>query len=391
MGSEGLTAAVEERFEEAQVPWLARLVEQPSCTREPDDVEAAATLLDERAEELGLRMSRHEAEAFAAHRVYETPATDDAPCLALVGHIDTVFPRALGFFGFRREGDTAFGPGVLDMKSGLTSIFSALEAVKRSAPERFERLAVRVIIVSDEEVGSPTSRVLFEALAPHIEEALVFEAGRAKDAIVTSRKGTGAFTIRARGRAAHAGLAHEDGVNAIHALALAVPRVEALSDHGRGVTFNVGLIEGGTSANTVPEHATCRVDGRYVDAADGDALTAALREAVEGTPLDGGLAGAALELEGHYHRPPMVATDADRALMRRYAACASRAGLGAGEAPRQGGGSDANLLSAAGIPCIDGLGPAGRGIHQTSEQCSLESLRRRTVALAAFLAENARK
>ena len=376
---------VSDAFEPRQVELLRRLVEQPSCSREPDDVEAAARIYDEAAEAVGLAVHRHADPSgrYADHRVYETPAAKSADrCLALVGHIDTVFPRSLGFFGFRREGDDAFGPGVLDMKSGLSAILFALEAIEARA-----ELPVRVVVVSDEEVGSPSSTPLYAALAPRTSAALVFEAGRAEDALVTARKGSGAYRVEVEGRSAHSGLAHEEGVNAIAALAHLVPELEALTDYARGVTVNVGLVEGGTSRNTVPGHARCDLDVRFVDPDDGPRIDAALRRAVGGFAFPGRLSSAKATVEGHVHRPPMVPSEASRRLLARYGRHAADAGLGAGEAPLQGGGSDANLLAAAGVPTIDGLGPAGSGIHRTSERCSLDSLRRRTVALAGFLAD----
>lgn len=387
-----LDAAVEEHFEREQVPLLRRLVEQPSCSREIEDVEQAARILDEHAELLGLVRHTHPDPDgnWAGHRVYESEGlSPDAPALALVGHVDTVFPRSVGFFGFRREGDIAYGPGVLDMKSGLSSMFAAVAAIQATERDLFECMKLRVVVVTDEEVGSPSSRALFDRLAPVTTGALVFEAGRAEDAIVTARKGAGSFVVTAYGQGAHAGLAHEHGVNAIEALARAIPGLEAVTDYDRGITVNIGLVQGGTSANTVPELASCTVDTRFVRPEDGPGLERSLRDAVAGTALPGRLAAARLEIDGRFHRPPMVATEASRALMARYATHAAACGLGHAEAPLQGGGSDANLLAAAGVPCIDGLGPRGSGPHQTSEQCSLLSLRRRTEALARFLVREA--
>ncbi len=382
---EALERVVNARFEPEQVPFFEALVAQPSCSREPEDVEAAARLLDARAEALGLARSLHPDPdgVYADHRVYATPATGDGPSLALVGHVDTVFPRSLGFLGFDRDGDEARGPGVLDMKSGLSSMFGALEAIAEVAGSL---PPLRVVINTDEEVGSPSSHPLFAAIAPRLTGALVFEAGRARDEIVTARKGTGSFTIVAHGRAAHSGLAHADGVNAIEALAHAIIEVEARTDYARGVTFNVGLVEGGTSANTVPPEARCRIDARYIEPADAAWGQAALEAAVAAVSLPERLRGATLALSGRFHRPPMVETAASRALLARYGAKAVGVGLSDRAAPLQGGGSDANLLAAAGVPTIDGLGPAGSGIHRTDERCSLDSLRRRTVALAQLLA-----
>lgn len=384
--------AVAAAFESAQVPFLGALVEQPSCTREKDDVEAAARIVDAMAARVGLsrRVVSDPEGRFADHRVYATPSTGDSRAIALVGHVDTVFPRAMGFFGFSREGDVARGPGVLDMKSGLSSILFALSAVREAAPEAFARLSARFVCVSDEEVGSPSSAALFGELAPITEAALVFEAGRTNDAIVTRRKGGAVFEIEAHGRAAHSGNRHADGVSAIHGLALLVPRLEALTDYARGVTVNVGVFEGGTAKNTVPEHARLLIDARFVRGEDGPWLERTIAE-LAADPFAGlggvpdKLRGLVFTTRGGVTRPPMEASDAAQALRAEYERHASAAGLAIGEAPLQGGGSDANLLAAAGVPCIDGLGPYGQHFHERLEWCSLESLRKRTEALATFL------
>jgi glutamate carboxypeptidase len=394
-----LDDAVAEAFERAQVPFLRELVELPSASREIDDVEVVMQRLDVEARALGLSSRAvdpgpHEV---ASHRVLSTPAArDDDPALALVGHADTVFPRALGFVGMRREGDRAMGPGVLDMKSGLSEVLYALAALRVAAPEAWAALRARVIVASDEEIGSPSSSALYATLAPQTSLALVFEAGRLHDHVVTARKGGGLYTLRALGRAAHAGNRHADGVSAIHAIACAVLRLEALTDYARGMTVSVGLVEGGTAKNTVPERAEIAVDVRFTSVKD----VARLRDAIArigDDPFDGidarwlndRVLRARIEVSGGVTRPPMEPTAATQALRRRYEAHAAAVGLGTGEAPLQGGGSDANLLSAAGVPCIDGLGPFGEFFHETREWCSLDSLRRRTAALARFLAAEA--
>lgn len=379
------------------MPFFARLVEQPSCTREPEDVEAAARILDQAARALDLAIEVHpDPEGrYAAHRVYRTPATAEGDrAIALVGHVDTVFPRAMGFFGFAREGDRVRGPGVLDMKSGLSAILFALSAIRAADPDAWSRLRARVVCVSDEEVGSPSSRGLFAALAPRTEGALVFEAGRREDRIVTRRRGGGLWTLVAHGRASHAGAAHAKGISAIHAMSLVVPRLEAITDLARGLTVNVGLFHGGSAKNTVPERAEIGIDARFQTAHDAAELEARLR-AIVAAPFEG-LAGVPeklgqirFELAGGVTRPPMEATDATQALRARYERFAAACGLGVGEAPLQGGGSDANLLAAAGVPAIDGLGPWGEHFHETGEWSSLESLRGRTEALALFLVDHA--
>lgn len=390
-----LDEAVSEAFERAQVPLLRELVELPSATREVDDVEAVTARLDEAARAAGLSVRSVPAgpHEVGSHRVYSTPAADaGAPALLLVGHADTVFPRAMGFFGMRREGDRAMGPGVLDMKSGLTEVLFALSAVRAADPTALSHLSARLVVVSDEEIGSPSSRALYEELAPTATDALVFEAGRVHDHLVTSRKGGGLFTLHADGRAAHAGNRHADGVNAIHAIACVVLRLEALTDYASGLTVSVGLASGGSAKNTVPEHAEVGVDVRFTSAKDVARLRAAL-DAISRDPFEGmdarwlndRVLRARVRVEGDVTRPPMEPTERTQTLRRAYEQHAAAVGLGIGEAPLQGGGSDANLLAALGVPCIDGLGPFGEFFHETREWCSLGSLERRTRALARFL------
>ncbi|MEM6990765.1 MAG: M20 family metallopeptidase [Myxococcota bacterium] len=392
--AEALRRHVADAFESVQVPFFRALVDAPSHTKAKHDVEAAASMLDAAMDELGFGTERvpDPDGVYADHRIYQSPAVDDTPCLALVGHVDTVFPRSLGFLTWSREGDVVRGPGVLDMKSGLSCIVFALQALRAVDQPLFERLAVRFVCNADEEVGSPSSEPIFARLAPKTSHALVFEGGRDGDKVITQRKGGGMFTLTVTGRAAHAGVDHAAGVNAIAALAHLVARVEALTDYDRGVTANVGLIEGGTAKNTVPEQARCVIDTRFETVADAEAVRAAL-EAIVASPwgdtVPQRLHEAAVVLGGAVTRPPMEASDESQALRRRYERHAAAAGLDVGEAPRQGGGSDANLLAAYGVPSIDGLGPFGKFFHKPQEWSSLQSLRRRTQALACFLAEHA--
>lgn len=396
-----LDTAVLDAFEAEQVPLLKALVELPSHTREVDDVRVCMARLDEAARALGLHVEAIApgAHEVAEHRVYATPGAraEGAPATLLVGHADTVFPRSMGFFGMRREGERVFGPGVLDMKSGVTEMLYGLAAVRAVDPALFEALSVRVVVVSDEEIGSPSSNALYERLAPSARSALVFEAGRVHDHLVTARKGSGLFKIHAEGRAAHAGNRHAEGVNAIHAISVVVLALEALTDYARGTTVNVGLARGGSAKNTVPEDAEIEVDVRFTASSEVARLRAAL-DALERDPFAGfdarwlndRVLRAKVHVKGGVTRPPMEPTEATELLRARYEPHASAVGLGVGAAPLQGGGSDANLLASRGVPCLDGLGPFGEFFHETREWSSLESLRRRTQALARHLYAEAR-
>jgi glutamate carboxypeptidase len=189
-------------------------------------------------------------------------------------------------------------------------------------------------------------------------------------------------SARAEGRAAHAGNFHRDGVNAVWALARFVDAAQALTDYERGVTVNVGVFHGGSSKNTVPDHAELELDFRMERAEDGPRLMRALGELAESIGKE---MGASITLSGGVRRPPLVQTTASESLFERYALAARAEGLSAVLSPLLGGGSDANDVAALGVPVIDGLGPRGRGFHTRDEHIETDTLPRRAAALVRFL------
>jgi glutamate carboxypeptidase len=315
---------------------------------------------------------------FGDHLIWRTPAA--GPPIVLIGHHDTVFPPG-HFEGWREDGDRVIGPGVLDMKGGLAVIRTALAVLDELGV--LAGLPLVVACVADEEVGSPSSRPHLQEVARGAACALVFESGRAHDMIITRRKGVGAMTVTAHGKAAHAGNHHADGANAIWALARFADAAQQLTAYDRGCTVNVGQFTGGTSKNTVPEHAECKLDLRYETVADAEALVAALRAAAAAAMS--AVPGVRLEISGGVGRLPLERTAASAALRDEYAACARAAGLGDGEAPLLGGGSDANTVAPLGVPAIDGLGPRGAGFHTTHEYAELPTFVPKTEALVRFL------
>jgi glutamate carboxypeptidase len=315
-------------------------------------------------------------DGFGDHLIWRTAAPGKP--IVLVGHHDTVFPPG-HFEGWREADGRATGPGALDMKGGLAVIHGALAALE--AAGLLARLPVAVVCVAEEEVGSPTSKPHLERIAKDAQCALVFESGRAADAIITRRKGVGAMTVTAHGKAAHAGNNHKDGANAIWALSKFVDAAQQLTDYTRGVTVNVGMFSGGTSKNTVPETAQCMLDLRYETVADAHALVEHLRKAAAST----GITGVTLDAQGGANRLPLERTDASIKLRDEYAACAAAEGLGHGEAALLGGGSDANTVAPLGVPVIDGLGPRGAGFHTTTEYVELATFAPKIRALVRFL------
>jgi glutamate carboxypeptidase len=362
---------------------IAPLVDENSYTENPEGGRKVGTMLRALFALEGVEVHVRPSERFADHLVFRTrPQLPNKGAVALVGHLDTVFPPG-SFEGYRRDGDLARGPGVLDMKGGLVVIAFALQAL--AATGGLDAVApIRVVIVGDEEVGSPEGQGVIAAAVTGSSCALVFEAGRKADAIITRRKGTGGMTAVAHGKAAHAGNAHKEGANAIWAIARFVDGVQKLTDYDRGVTVNVGRVSGGHSKNTVPDQAETQLDLRFCTRVDGEALV----EAVRATALEAsaGVPGTRIELHGGVARNPLERSEASAKLLADYAACARAHGLGGDEAPLIGGGSDASTTSSLGIPSIDGMGPRGSGFHTKDELIEVASLVPKAQALARFLA-----
>jgi len=373
----------QDAFEEA----LGALVEVNSFTDNRAGGLEVGRLLSEQLRLPGVEARAVASTRFADHRVFRTRGNPLLPPIALIGHLDTVFPPGT-FEGYRVDGELRRGPGVLDMKGGLVVVAFALRGLAESYPGGLEALPpLRIVVVADEEVGSPEGvGVIREAIAGS-DAALVFESGRAQDAIITRRKGTGNVSAIGLGKAAHAGNAHAEGKNAIWAIARWVDAAQQLTDYPRGISVNVGTISGGIGKNTVPEHAEAHADIRYLTRADGEALVQRLREAAERAAAS--VPGTRLTLSGGVNRDPLERTPANVALMEEYAHAARAAGLGAVEAPLIGGASDASTSSSMGIASIDGLGPRGKGFHTVDEQIEVQTLVPKAEALARFLVARA--
>jgi glutamate carboxypeptidase len=360
---------------------LATLVEINSFTDNVEGGRKVAAELRAIFAPSGLLVETVESRRYADHLVLRSrPGAPGA--VALLGHLDTVFPPGK-FEGYRRDGALRRGPGVLDMKGGLVVVAYAVRALAEACGGLEAAVPLRVVIVSDEEVGSPEGQGVIQAAIGGSSAALVLESGRAQDLIITRRKGTGAVTATAHGKAAHAGNAHAEGANAIWALARFIDSAQRLTDYGRGVTVNVGKISGGQGKNTVPDLAEAQADIRFCTRADGEALVAELRRAARAAAE--AVPGTRMEVEGGMARQPLERSEASARLLEEYAACARACGLGGGEAPLVGGGSDASTSSAMGIPSIDALGPRGKGFHTVDEQIEIDTLVPKAQALARFL------
>ena len=298
--------------------------------------------------------------------------------LLVLGHYDTVYPTGtLAHMPFRFSAGKAFGPGTFDMKTGIVQALFAFEALQEL------KIPVRKNIVflwtSDEEVGSDSSRAIIESEAKHSDAVFVLEPSLGPRGLVkTSRKGVGEAGLVVRGRASHAGLSPEKGVNAIHELAAQIAHIEKWNNLRRGVTINADIVEGGSRTNVIADHAKATLDLRAWRFSDMHALHKRLHAL---KPIH---RGAKLEVTGGFDRPPMERKHSV-ALFLRAKSLAKQLGLSLGETAA-GGGSDGNFTAALGIPTLDGLGAVGDGAHSAQEHVLVRTMPQRAALLAALLA-----
>lgn len=296
------------------------------------------------------------------------------------GHYDTVYDADHPFQTCTQVSpDILRGPGTADMKGGLVVLLGALQAFERTP--HAANLGYEILLGPDEETGSQGTAPLLEEAARRHRLGLVFEPARANGDLVRSRKGTGIFTLTCHGRAAHAGRAPDAGRNAILALCDLLPKVEALTRELPGVMVNIGSIRGGGAANIVPDHAEAVINARVTRVGD-DAFF--LRRLHELCAPWHAREGYRLEIGGGFNRGPKVETPAEIALFEQWRAGAREFGLEF-DWQHVGGGSDGNILSAAGLPNLDGLGCVGDHLHSPEEFCHLPSLTQRAQVAALFL------
>ncbi|HWG02264.1 MAG TPA: M20 family metallopeptidase [Trebonia sp.] len=290
----------------------------------------------------------------------------------LLAHHDTVWPAgSLATHPPSVTGDVLRGPGCLDMKAGLVIALHALAVLGAPA-------GVTLLVTGDEELGSPSSRGLIEAAAAGCRAALVLEAAADGGALKTARKGVSLYRARAIGRAAHAGLAPERGVNATVELAHQVLAVSALADPARGTTVTPTALSSGTTSNTVPAAGSFAVDARMWDSGEQQRVDAAIRALRPVVP------DAVLEVSGGPNRPPLPEA-ASAGLFERARSAAAALGIGPLTGTPVGGGSDGNFTAGIGVPTLDGLGAVGGGAHADDEHVLIGELPGRAALLAALI------
>jgi glutamate carboxypeptidase len=297
----------------------------------------------------------------------------------LLGHYDTVYPLGtLTTMPCRVVDNMLTGPGVLDMKSGIALMLHALAALQDWHKERLPR-PVTVLLVSDEEVGSDSSLAITGSLAKKAAAVLVLEPSYGlQGAVKTARKGVGEYLVKVTGKASHAGLDFQKGVNAIVELARQIEKISSFTDLQRGLTVNVGIVSGGSRTNVVPAEASAQVDVRIARLKDGAGIDKKMRSL---RPYN---RKCKIEVTGGISRPPMERTAGVAALYTQAAAIARELGWKLREAA-VGGGSDGNFTASLGIPTLDGLGGVGDGAHAPHEHILISELPRRAALLAGLI------
>jgi glutamate carboxypeptidase len=357
---------------------LREFVDRETPTEDPELIASFASFLTEYAGSVdGARVEVRTGEGGATHLLITVGAGEGPPVL-LLGHFDTVWPRGTAARRpFEVRDGVARGPGVYDMKAGLIEGFwalRALSAVRGAIPG-----PVHFLCTCDEEIGSPTSRLLIEAEARRSKAVLVLEPSEG-GALKTSRKGVGIFHLHVTGRASHAGLDPLGGISATDELCRLVLALHGRSDPERGTTFNAGVIRGGTRYNVIAAEAGADVDVRVSSLAEAERVTEFLGD------LRPHADGASVEVTGGLRWPPMERSAATVALFERARELARELGFEI-EETHSGGATDGNYCAAVGASVLDGLGAVGAGAHAEEEHVLISHFPQRT-ALVALLIED---
>jgi glutamate carboxypeptidase len=362
---------------DAIVSTIRELVEIESPSDNKAAVDRLSETIAQKFSRLGGEVRLHPAKNFGNHLQVNFAGQSVQPVL-LLGHYDTVYPLGtLATMPCRAVDNRLTGPGVLDMKSGIALMLHVLDALQAWHGELPR--PVTVLLVSDEEVGSDSSRAITESLAKKAAAVLVLEPSYGpQGAVKTARKGVGGYLVKVTGKASHAGLDFQKGVNAILELARQIEKISGFTDLKKGLTVNVGIVSGGSRTNVVPAEASAQVDvriARMKDAAGIDKKMRSLR------PFN---RKCKIEISGGINRPPMERTAGVAVLYDQAKAIARELGWKLGEAA-VGGGSDGNFTAGLGIPTLDGLGGVGDGAHAPHEHILISELPWRAALIAGLI------
>ncbi len=359
---------------------MKEMVECESPSDSPPDVNRLVDLIIERTKDIA-KAKTFKSDGHGSHlRLdFKLPGRNKQGQILGLGHSDTVWPLGtLKSMPFRQANGRLWGPGVLDMKSGLTFFLFAVRALREL--DVMIKRKIALLILSDEEVGSKSSRALTEAEAKRSDCVLVLEPGTGLTGkLKTARKGVGNYTISIEGKASHAGVDFSNGASAVLEAARQVEKVASFTNLQRGTTVNPGIISGGTRTNVVAAEARVQVDIRAVRIRDADALDKKFRAL---RPVD---KRCTVQVEGGLNRPPMERSPAIASLFAKARKIGAELDLQLEESST-GGGSDGNFTAALGVPTLDGLGGVGEGAHAVNESILIDRIADRTALLTGLLA-----
>ncbi len=364
--------------QEEMLHLIEQLVNIDSGSYYKKGVDKVGSILKEKYEELDFIVEVREEKDYGNNLIIQHKDAKD-PKIIIVAHMDTVFSKGtVAERPFKIEGARAYGPGVVDMKSSQVELLYALKALIKGGIKGYEN--VQIILNSDEEIGSITSRSIIEDKSKGKDYALIMEPARKDGSLVSARRGGGRYTLIVKGKAAHSGIEPQKGRSAIEELAYKIIQLHALTDHEKGISVNVGLIEGGSSVNTVSPSAVAHVDIRISEIAQAQFL----KEKIEEICSTSEVSGTHVTLEGNISRPPMEKNEQTKSLLHVIEEVGKEIGIEVFDTAT-GGGSDASFTSATGVATVDGLGPVGGNAHSENEYVEIPTLIERTLLLAKTL------
>ena len=356
---------------------LRELVIRESPSHQKQACDDLCAYLEHEFQCLGGEIKIHGQRAAGDHLQVNFPAAQRRAPILLLGHFDTVYELGtLEKMPWAQRKGRLHGPGVFDMKAGIVQMMFAVWALRKATGDLPR--PVKVLLVSDEEQGSASSRAITEKLAKQCAAVLVCEPAGPGGALKTARKGVGSFVLRVAGKAAHSGLDFEKGQSAILELAYQIQAVSQLTNLDRGITLNVGIVRGGTRTNVVADEAVAELDLRVRSMEDGVEMERRVKELQPINPH------CTIAIEGGINRPPLERTERVAALF----GIASDVGRKLGVELREiavGGGSDGNFTAGIGVPTLDGLGAVGDGAHAAYEHVIAAELPRRAALLAGLI------
>ena len=352
---------------------LAQIIEINSHTGNKPGVDQVAKLFSQWMSNIGYEVVKHNRETIGDHTHYISEKTEGRKVL-LLGHFDTVFPKNT-FEGFKEDDEWVYGPGACDMKGGNHVL---LESLRNLAAIKTIK-NIDVLIVSDEETGSDDSKPLTSEIAKNYDLCMVFEAAGVDHEVVIGRKGIATFEIKLTGKAAHAGNHYAKGINANLAAAQLIVSLTELTDLSLGTSVNVGKMTGGIGANTISPKASLIVEARFTNTDERDRVLPEFTQQALANRCS--VNGIELAVSGGLQRDVMQPSEAQSELLNEMAEI-----LGSPlKTEMRGGVSDANVVSAADVPTLDGFGPYGDGDHTIHERASKSSFERRIKEVTTIL------